>query len=136
MYLVYNTVVRLRQLFCLAGKLIQYFEHSFTLLSQPLLTDRWTEKQIHSLCMGWRNLFSSCAVVLCQFLVLAGNRFWFTYSCRYLEYNTVVVLCQIFGCGRKQFLVLRTYLVYNVQLCCCVGFFVVAGNSSYQFNLN
>jgi hypothetical protein len=23
--------------------------------------------------MGWRNLFSSCAVVLCQFLVLAGN---------------------------------------------------------------
>ena len=27
----------------------------------------------HLLCMGWRNLFSSCAVVLCQFLVLAGN---------------------------------------------------------------
>ncbi len=46
---------------------------------------------IHSLHVGWRNLFSSCAVVLCQFLVLAGNRFWFTYSCRYLEYNVVSV---------------------------------------------
>ncbi len=34
----------------------------------------------HSLRVGWRNLFSSCAVVSCQFLVLAGNRFWFTYS--------------------------------------------------------
>ncbi len=31
-------------------------------------------------------------VVLCQFLVLAGNRFWF-YIIMYLEYNTVVVLC-------------------------------------------
>ncbi len=28
-------------------------------------------------------------------------------------------------------LVLRTYLVYNVQLCCCVSFLVVAGNSLY-----
>ncbi len=33
-------------------------------------------------------------------------------------------------------LVLRTYLVYNVQLCCCVSFLVVEGNSLYQFNLN
>ncbi len=32
-----------------------------------------TERHIHLLCVGWRNLFSSCAVVLCQFLVLAGN---------------------------------------------------------------
>jgi hypothetical protein len=31
-------------------------------------------------------------VMLCQFLVLAGNRFWF-YILMYLEYNTVVVLC-------------------------------------------
>jgi hypothetical protein len=34
------------------------------------MTDRGTNT---SLCMGWRNLVSSCAVVLCQFLVLAGN---------------------------------------------------------------
>ncbi len=31
-------------------------------------------------------------VLLCQFLVLAGNRFWF-FILMYLEYNTVVVLC-------------------------------------------
>ncbi len=31
-------------------------------------------------------------VLLCQFLVLAGNRFW-CYILMYLEYNTVVVLC-------------------------------------------
>ncbi len=57
------------------------------------LTHRQTDGESHSLCVGWRNLFSSGAVVLCQFLVLVGNRLWFTYSCRYLEYNTVVVLC-------------------------------------------
>ncbi len=31
-------------------------------------------------------------VLLCQFFVLAGNRFW-CYILMYLEYNTVVVLC-------------------------------------------
>ncbi len=31
-------------------------------------------------------------VLLCQFLVLAENRFWF-YILMYLEYNTVVALC-------------------------------------------
>ncbi len=31
-------------------------------------------------------------VLLCQFLVLAGNRFWF-FILMHLEYNTVVVLC-------------------------------------------
>ena len=71
-------------------------------------------------------------------LVLAGNSFWCSYilsvqySCAvvsvfwlwreigfgfyilmYLEYNTVVVPCQFFGSGGKQFLVLRMYLVYN-----------------------
>ncbi len=45
---------------------------------------------IHLLSVGWRNLFP--VVVLCQFLVLVGNRFWF-YILMYLEYNTVVVLC-------------------------------------------
>ncbi len=32
-------------------------------------------KNIHSLRVGLRNLFP--VVLLCQFLVLAGNRFWF-----------------------------------------------------------
>ncbi len=93
------------------------------LLHIPLLafTDRWNDRQ--------RNKYTHCAwaggtffpvVLLCQFLVLAGNRFLF-YILTQLEYNTVVVLCQFFGSGGKQFLVLRTYLdlVYNtvVRLC-------------------
>ncbi len=48
------------------------------------------EIKIHSLCVGWRNFFP--VVLLCQFLVLAGNRFWF-YILAFLEYNTVVALC-------------------------------------------
>ena len=94
-------------------------KHSFTLylsLSPHEWTESQTEEQIHLLRVGWRNFFP--VVLLCQFLVLAGNRFWF-YILTYLEYNTVVALCQFFGSGGKQFLVLRTYLVYNtvVHLC-------------------
>ncbi len=33
------------------------------------------QKKLVPLRVGWRNLFSSCAVVLCQFLVLVGKRF-------------------------------------------------------------
>ncbi len=103
-------------------------KHSFT--PYPSLSSyRWTqwrmEKQIHSLRVGWRNLFSSCAVCCI--------RFWFwreigfglhthvlrvQYSCgvvlvfwlrweivlvlhTYLVYNTVVLLCQFFGCSGK-----------------------------------
>ncbi len=46
---------------------------------------------LHLLCVGWRNFFSSCAVVS-VFWFLAGNRFW-CYLLTYLEYNIVVVLC-------------------------------------------
>ncbi len=53
-------------------------------------TDGRIARDIHSLRLGWRNFFP--VVPLCQFLVLAGNRFWF-YILMYLEYNTVVVLC-------------------------------------------
>ncbi len=65
------------------------------LLYIPLLA--LTDGQNH----GQRNKYTRClwaggisfpVVVLCQFLVLAGNRFWF-YILMYLEYNTVVVLC-------------------------------------------
>ncbi len=60
-------------------------------LSPYWQTERLTEKRIHLLCVGWRNLFSSCAVV--SVFVLAGNRFWFYILLMYLEYHTVVVLC-------------------------------------------
>ncbi len=69
------------------------FRHNTLLLyslSPYSRTERRTESQIHLLRVGWRNFFPD--VVLCQFLVLAGNRFWY-YILMYLEYNTVVVLC-------------------------------------------
>jgi hypothetical protein len=36
-------------------------------------------------------------VLLCQFSVLAGSRFWFYILLMYLEYHTVVVLCYDLG---------------------------------------
>ncbi len=57
-------------------------------------------------------------MLLCQFLVLAGNRFWF-YILLYLEYTTVVKLCYFFGSGGKKFLTLRTYLVYTAVVLLC-----------------
>ncbi len=67
--------------------------------------------------VGWRNLFSSCAVV--SVLVLAGNRFWlYILLC---TWSTIQLWCYVsfFGSGGKKFLVLHTYLVYNsvVRLC-------------------
>ncbi len=59
-------------------------------LSPYWRTEWQTETQIHLLRMGWRNLFSSRAVVSCQFLVLAGNRF-LVYILMYLEYGVVLV---------------------------------------------
>jgi hypothetical protein len=62
-------------------------KHSFTLypsLSPYRWTESWTEEQIHSLCVGGETFFP--VVLLCQFLVLAKNRFWF-YILMYLEYH-------------------------------------------------
>ncbi len=65
--------------------------------------------------MGWRNIFP--VVLLCQFLVLAGNRFRF-YTLMYLEYNTVVVLCQFFWFQRE--IVFGVTYVFRVQYSCTV----------------
>ena len=62
--------------------------------------------------------------VLRQFFVLAGNRFWFYILLMYLEYHTVVVLCQFFCFWRE--IVFRTY-VFTIQLWCCVSFFASGG---------
>ncbi len=50
-------------------------------------TERWTESQIHSLHVGWRNFFP--VVLLCQFFVLAGNRFWF-YILTYVTWQIIL----------------------------------------------
>ena len=44
----------------------------------------------------------------------------------------VLVVC-LAGCAVVSFFLLwrESNLVYNVQLCCCVSFLVVAGNGSY-----
>ncbi len=94
-------------------------------LSPYSQTERRTESQIHSLRVGWRNLFSSCAVELCRVSfwfwreigfglhthVLIGCGvvfvFWlrreivFGVTTYYLVYNTVVLLCPIFSCSKK-----------------------------------
>ncbi len=56
-------------------------------------------------------------VLLCQFSVLAGNRFWFYILLMYLEYHAVVVLCQFFWFWRE--IVFGTY-VLSVQYSCAV----------------
>ncbi len=75
-------------------------------------------------CYVWAGGTFFPVVLLCQYFVLAGNRFWFYILLKYLEYHTVVVLCQFFWFWQEIVLVLLTYLVYNtvVRLCqffCC-----------------
>jgi hypothetical protein len=79
---------------------------------------------------AWAGGTFSPVVLLCQFSILARNRFWFYILLMYLGYRTIQLWCCVsfFGSGRKKFLVLRTYLVYNtVVQFGCVSFFVVAG---------
>ncbi len=55
--------------------------------------DRTTDGGTNTLAArGLEELFFP-VVLLRQFLVLVGNRFWFYILLMYLEYNTVVVLC-------------------------------------------
>ncbi len=77
---------------------------------------KMTARGKHSLRVGWRNFFP--VVLLCQFLVLAGNRFWF-YILMYLEYNTVVVLVVLVFWFWREMVFDVTY-VLSVQYSCAV----------------
>ncbi len=59
-------------------------------------------------------------VLLCHFLVLAGNRFWYVVQ---VQYSCGIVLGFLAPAGNS-FWFLRTYLVYNtvVGLCQFCGF--------------
>ncbi len=106
-------------------------KHSFTpypSLSPYSQTDRMTDRGTNTLtARGLEELFFP-VVVLCQFLVLAGNKFWF-YILMYLEYNTVVVLL-VFWFWQE--IVFGVTYVLSVQYSCAVvsDFWVVAGNRS------
>ncbi len=58
-------------------------------------------------------------VLLCQFFVLVGNRFWFYILLMYLEYHTVVVLCYFFWMWRE--IVFGVTYVLSVQYSCVAG---------------
>ncbi len=138
-------------LFCCGGKanLVRFTLFYSTLLT---LTDRQTDGQRKEYtCFAWAGGTCPCfawaggtlfpVVLLFQFFVLAGNRFWF-YILMYLEYHTVVVLCQFFWFWREiVFGVSYVLLVYYtvVRLChffCCGGkvkyFTVTIVSQKYQ----
>ncbi len=73
-------------------------------------------------------------MLLCQFLVLAGNRFWFYLLCTYVlrvQYSCGVVL--VFRFWRE--VVFGVLYVLSVQYSCAVAsVFVVVGNCSLNEN--
>jgi hypothetical protein len=69
-------------------------KHSLLYILLLALTDGQNDGQRNEYtCCAWAGGTFFPVVLLCQFLVLAGNRFWFYILLMYLEYNTVVVLC-------------------------------------------
>ncbi len=75
-----------------------------------------TDRETNTLAArGLEELFS--VVLLCQFLVLVGNMFWYyILLLMYLEYKTVVVLCFWFW---RQIVFGVTYIL-SVQYSCVV----------------
>ncbi len=59
------------------------------------ITDRQNYRQRNKyIRYAWAGGTFFPVVLLCQYLVLVGNRFWFLHSTyMYSNYNTVVVLC-------------------------------------------
>ncbi len=101
-------------------------------LSPYRMTDERTEKRIHSLrvgwrnlptlCVGWRNLFSSCPVV--SVFGSGGKQVLVVHTTMYLEYHTVVVLCQFFWFWRE--IVFGVTYILSVQYSCAVvSFFLL-----------
>ena len=73
-------------------------------------------------------------MLLCQFFVLAGNRFWFYILLMLLEYHTFVVLCYFFWFW-QEIGVGVTYVLSVQYSCVVVSVFVVAGKLiTYKFS--
>ncbi len=71
-------------------------------------------------------------VLLCQFSVLVGNRFWFYILFMYLEYHTVVVLCYFFLIWRE--IVFGTYILSVQYSCAVVSIFLLWRESKFSMN--
>ncbi len=88
------------------------------------LTDRQNYRQRNKYTrFAWAGGTFSPVVLLCQFSVLAGKRFWSYILLMYLGYRTIQLWCCVsfFGSGGK-----CTYLVYDtvvrlLQFFCCGG---------------
>jgi hypothetical protein len=85
--------------------------------------DRITDRDSNTLALrGLEEPFIP-VVLLCQFFILVGNRFWFYIILMYLEYHTVVVLCFFFLFWRKivfgMFVLSVQYSYPVVSVFCC-----------------
>ncbi len=82
----------------------------------------------HSLRMGWRKLFSSCAIV--SIFCSGRNQVLVVHTTMHLEYQTVVVFCQLFWFWRE--IVFGVTYVLSVQYSCVVvAFFCCGGNVNF-----
>ena len=74
-------------------------------------TESLTEKTLAA--RGLQELFSSCAVLS---VFGSGGKYVLVYILMYLEYHTVVVLCQFFWFWRE--IVFGTYVLHTVVVLC------------------
>jgi hypothetical protein len=101
---------------------------SITLFYSTLLAltdgrNHWQRNEYTSFAWAGGTFFS--VVLLCQFLVLAGNRFWFYILLMYLEYYSCGVVL-VFWFWREIVFGVTYVLVYNTVVWLC-HFFVVVG---------
>ena len=89
-------------------------------LQIPLLalTNRLTDRESNTLASrGLEEPFFQLCCMLCQFLVLAGNRFWFYILLMYLEYHTAVMLCYFFIQREIVFVLRIVHTQCTIQFC-------------------
>ncbi len=90
-----------------------------TLLLYSLSPYRRRESQrVKNTRYTWAGGTSFPVVLLCQFSVLVGNRFWFYILLMYLEYHAVVVLYYFFWFCQE--IVFGVTYVLSVQYSCAV----------------
>ncbi len=69
-------------------------------------------------------------VLLCQFSVLAGNRFWFYILLMYLGYRTIQLWCCVSIFGVRREIVFGVTYVLSVQYSCAVVSFFLLWQES------